>query len=402
MRTAGATTDAPVALPSEKAKKRILGLDVARALAIGGMVLINYMNGLEPVEMEPAWLAWFFHLFEGRASVTFVTLAGVGVTLLSRRALLSGSSREIWSCRFRLLRRAAFLLVLGVPFFALWPGDILHFYAFYIAISAFLITVPSWGLAAAGLAAWAGALAWGFLAEQPHYGHIGGHFYRDFYTLTGFFRNTLFNGYHRVFPWMAYLIAGMWIGRHDLSRNGPRKWFLLGAVVAAVLAETVDHWGFDVQREQVEGAVLGPLHDAVRWFCRLPSKPHDFFSRLATAAAVIMMSLMASDRLEQTRIVRALASAGQLALTIYLAHVMLVLGGLVLAETAREMVTGAGHGIFDNWSLRHAQKLIGGHSLVFVAWLSLGFYVSAVAFAVLWRKRFRQGPLEWLMRRLAG
>ena len=41
-------------------------------------------------------------------------------------------------------------------------------------------------------------------------------------------------------------------------------------------------------------------------------------------------------------------------------------------------------------------------SLPFAVAASAAFYAFAVAFAVLWRKRFDRGPLEWVMRKWSG
>ena len=61
--------------------RRLHGLDLARYLALAGMVLVNFRLAMAvPAEGE-GWLAGFFHLLEGKASATFVTLAGLGLVL---------------------------------------------------------------------------------------------------------------------------------------------------------------------------------------------------------------------------------------------------------------------------------------------------------------------------------
>ena len=39
--------------------------------------------------------------------------------------------------------------------------------------------------------------------------------YRDFWTIEGFLRHSLFNGWHPVFPWAAFLLWGMWLGASE-------------------------------------------------------------------------------------------------------------------------------------------------------------------------------------------
>jgi uncharacterized membrane protein len=61
---------------------RIIGYDVARALAIFGMVVVNFKVVMAASEADPGWLASLVGLLEGRAAATFVILAGVGLSLL--------------------------------------------------------------------------------------------------------------------------------------------------------------------------------------------------------------------------------------------------------------------------------------------------------------------------------
>ena len=41
-------------------------------------------------------------------------------------------------------------------------------------------------------------------------------------------------------------------------------------------------------------------------------------------------------------------------------------------------------------------------SLVYIVTASLVFSAAAIAGSTWWRRRYRRGPLEWLMRRIAG
>lgn len=60
-------------------KERIIGIDIARALAVIGMIIVNFKvvlgeNGL-------SWVKSFASAFEGKAAATFVVLAGVELWL---------------------------------------------------------------------------------------------------------------------------------------------------------------------------------------------------------------------------------------------------------------------------------------------------------------------------------
>ncbi len=53
---------------------RILGIDMARSLAIFFMVIENYKNAMDAHNDGPAWLAWIYSHHQGRAAPAFVTL----------------------------------------------------------------------------------------------------------------------------------------------------------------------------------------------------------------------------------------------------------------------------------------------------------------------------------------
>jgi uncharacterized protein len=110
----------------------------------------------------------------------------------------------------------------------------------------------------------------------------------------------------------------------------------------------------------------------------LPITPINMAARSATAISVILISLMIAQRWRESCVVRALASTGRIALTHYLAHTTLVLGPMFLL------------GYLD-----------GAHTRMFSVWMSLAFFACAVTFSVLWSKRYNQGPLEYIMRRMA-
>ena len=66
-------------------KKRIVGIDVARALAVIGMIVVNFKivigeNGLN-------WVKSFAGIFDGKAAATFVVLAGLGLALMTNSAI---------------------------------------------------------------------------------------------------------------------------------------------------------------------------------------------------------------------------------------------------------------------------------------------------------------------------
>ncbi|WP_426334839.1 hypothetical protein ACN9MH_14815 [Paenibacillus silvae] len=62
---------------------------MARALAVIGMILVNYKLAMDPQAAEPGWLHATTGILEGRASALFVILAGIGVSLMTAKARAS-------------------------------------------------------------------------------------------------------------------------------------------------------------------------------------------------------------------------------------------------------------------------------------------------------------------------
>ncbi len=390
--TAGASREGETGGVPNASPGRILGLDVARAFAIWGMVIVNYRNAMQ-AGREPDWMYWMVGRCSTRASVTFVVLAGIGVSLLSARARRSDDPLHVRAARLRLAKRGLFLLVLGSAFFVLWPGDILHFYAFYLTFSALFVTAPGWTLWLGAAAAWLGNLAFFLLSSNPGEGNAG--FYCvDFWTLWGFFRNVFFNGHHPVFPWFAFVLVGMWLGRRDLAARRTQVIVFSVALGFALTGEFGSRW---LTTHTPDGDWA--------WIFRMsqrPASPFFMMAAVGTAVSVIMVGLIVADWLRGTLAMQALANTGQLALTNYLGHVIPVLGGLVLFRSFMQMAAGEEAGIFGDFSLQTAHRLIRTPSLSFAMGLAVVFYAVAIVFSFFWRKRFAQGPLEWLMRRLAG
>ena len=87
---------------------------------------------------------------------------------------------------------------------------------------------------------------------------------------------------------------------------------------------------------------------------------------------------MLSERLPQNRLLDAFAFTGQMAFTHYIGHVVV---GIIAAVA-----------IFGER----------GTSLTFAFWYALSFCVVSVVFSRVWRKRFKLGPMAWLMRKSTG
>jgi hypothetical protein len=156
--------------PPAGVRGRIRGVDLARAIAIVGMVMVH----VGPTGSEATGaLGGIYGLSHGRASVLFVLLAGLGVSLLDSDRMLDGDRdsarsaarrRPAWA---RLGFRAALLLPLGLALQLLDHGVlvIVQYYAVYFVVAAGAMTRPRGGRRAGGLP-WRMALAAG-VVQRP-------------------------------------------------------------------------------------------------------------------------------------------------------------------------------------------------------------------------------------------
>src|SRR3954452_3503425 len=97
---------------------RVTGLDVARALAVFGMLGAHFGGMSADVGAAPSsWLG----VVHGRSSILFAVLAGVSVALLTGRTL-PPAGEDLLRGRIRLLVRAAWVFGIGIALAALDTG----------------------------------------------------------------------------------------------------------------------------------------------------------------------------------------------------------------------------------------------------------------------------------------
>lgn len=304
-------------------------------------------------------------------------LAGVGMSLMSQAGRLSNDPAERSRVRGILWRRALFLFVVGLAYCSLWPADILHFYGVYISIAVVLLFASAawlWFISVMvtlffvimiSVLDYEAGWDWTTLS------------YHGFWTVSGFARNLFFNGFHPVFPWLAFLLIGVWLGRHDLRNPSTRRRFMLVGAAVALLAELIS-WLL-VRYLTDTATVLAP--DEMRaLFGREPMPPMPFFMLQTggTAVFVITCCVGLAERFPSAFWLQPFVFTGQLALTVYIAHVVLGLGALEAFDRLRNQ------------------------TFVFSISAALGFCVLALACCTLCRQRFLRGPLEWFMRKITG
>src|SRR5690625_2790820 len=142
---------------------RLHGLDAARALAIIGMLAVNVGPRKEDGETELAVL--IYDLPHGRASLLFMILAGIGMSLMTKRSRETGAPLP-WRT---ILWRAVLLVGSGLAL-QLLPHDIsviLTYYGVLFLCGLPLLRAPTWVVSTlAVISLVLGPVLWLYLQQQ--------------------------------------------------------------------------------------------------------------------------------------------------------------------------------------------------------------------------------------------
>lgn len=361
-------------LKKPSVKKRIIGIDVARAIAVIGMIVVNFKvvfgeNGLN-------WVKSFASVFDGKAAATFVVLAGIGLALMTNSAIKNNDKGKLKITRNRILKRALFLFIIGISYITIWPADILHFYGIYMAIIILLLTSKEKIIVISAISL---IIVFPILMTFCNY-ETGWNFdtleYQGFWTINGFMRNLFFNGFHPVVPWTSFMLFGYWFGKQDLHNDKFIKTTFWISIIIFSSIQILSYLSISILSEgNQESAkelteILGTNP--------MPPLPIYMFNGISIAFAIITACIIIAKRFESNIIIDALNKTGQLALTFYVAHVII---GMGLIETIDP-------------------NKMGNYSIEFSVIYALAFSLICIIFAVIWRKYKKSGPLEWLMRKV--
>lgn len=335
----------------------MVALDAARALAIIGMLAVN----VGPTDGE-GLAAAIIQIPHGRASLLFVLLAGIGLSLLTRRARQPGGRIE-W---VNVLWRAGLLLLIGLATQLLdhEVNVILSTYAVLFVLALLFARASSGVLLAASLVTvLGGPLLW--LGIQVGTGTAFEMAPASLLDHPGqILASALLTGPYPVLTWAAPFLFGMWLGRQDLLRRRTQIALVVAGLGLAVVTELIS-----------EGAVLlwGEPDDEPGFELLLTSVAHSqmplwLLGGTGAAAAVLGLCLFLVPRLD--RWAHPLIVAGQLALTIYVLHLALI--ALFVRPGPEDAATGLA--------------------------VTAGLTVVLVLFAVVWRAALPRGPLESALR----
>ncbi|WP_016698342.1 hypothetical protein, partial [Actinoalloteichus spitiensis] len=222
---------------------RVLGLDVARALAVLGMFAAH----IGPHPRDGAEGAVALEVFHGRSAALFALLAGVSLALLSGgRAPVAGGGRR--AVVTRLAVRALLLFLLGLVLDALGTPVlvILCYYAVYFALA-----LPLLWLRPATL--WTIAAGWAVLgplvsfwlrsrwapSSQPYEYHV---FESLELSSPGGLPALLVTGSYPALTWMPFVLAGIAVGRLDLASTRVATTLSLVGAGLASAGYGLSHW----------------------------------------------------------------------------------------------------------------------------------------------------------------
>jgi uncharacterized protein len=356
-------------------KQRVAGYDLARALALFGMVIVNFKVAMS-AETGHALLINFATLLEGRASALFVMLAGVGITFLTVKARNSVDKTLVLKTRISVAKRGLLLVVMGLIFTPIWAADILHFYGFYFLLAAAIFMVREKSLLWISIIIMLIFPVLMLLFNFEQNWNWATLTYNNFWSVDGMIRHIFFNGFHPVFPWAAFMTFGMWLGRQDLCLKLIRKKLFLGALITLVITECSFYYLRNMLDDSSGLAMTAEEITFLFSTSMIPPLPQYIISAGSSAVLVLIACLYLSERFSGRKITQYLYRTGQLSLTLYLAHIIVGMGFL-------ESI-----GRLEN------------QSIDFSLLSALIFCSGCIAFSVVWLRFFDVGPLEWVFRKM--
>ncbi len=339
-----------LAVPARpRTSTRLVGIDAARALAFGGMLLAHFAASRS--SEDPGWLQALDNAADGRAAPLFCVLLGVGAGLLAAR----GTSDLTF------VRRGAVLCGVGL---LVWPLVdhvylILPHYGLLLALFPLVRRTPTrWLLPAAGVAFLLPSVVVAVggaglrTAGQPGT-------YAELFDLGRVLSEILWTGGYPVIGWVGFVLVGAWVVRRPLQESRTQRRLLVAAAVVALTQPLV---------AAAYAATGWPFLDSVAH----SNQTAWYVLASATAVGTIAACLLVA------RLARPIVPLGQAALSAYLAHLLL---GEVL--------------VFP-WRATADPSLATQVAVALTVFA--GFAVAASA----WLARHRRGPVETVVRALAG
>ena len=379
----------------------MVGLDVARAIALLGMVTVH-------ITFDST--GWWTTVASGRASVLFITLAGLVVSMLHRRGSASAAPTY-------LRRRAAVLILVGeIMSYTFWSSTILHYYGVLFLVAPHLLRRSTRTLALMAAA----ALVVGpvvLVLLEPNLAWVD-----TLPPVSNWVMTELSWWLVWLYPltvWIGFFLVGIVVGRIDLARLRNALVLMVTGIALAVSVTLVsdalpwypgsglegeawqapdtmvtgtlttdDGSELDVQRapdgtwreftepaeETAEESATqidwGSLNDLSAHSNRTP------WALQSLGIALAVIGLFVALPRAVLRLFRPLAAVGSMTLSAYIVHSFLV-------QDVWEWTGATDH------PERQVPMLLGVFAVLILAAMAI-------------RARWSQGPFEWLLKWISG
>jgi uncharacterized membrane protein YeiB len=397
-----AATDAPSPerergepTPGAPGVGRLVGLDLARGLAVFGMYAVH----VGPAPGQDGVIGYLMELAQGRSSALFAVLAGFAVALITgRRTPKTGLAGR--RAVAKVIIRAVILIALGTAL-TLTGTPVVPILAFYGLF--FLLVLPLYRLGTKPLALI--AVGWALVGPQLLYALkpvVGGRVFLSYGEADGPV-SLLFTGGYPALTWVPFVIAGMAVARCDLAATAVRIRLALTGVALAVtgyggswLAVRLVPGAAEAVRKAEQGSGMSSMPsmssgspmpsvspDSIGIFGDTPAgmlaaAPHSeatlsIVAATGVAILVITACLAAIDAFPGLRrLAKPVIAVGSMSLTAYVYHIVAIWLLNTEGQTASRL------------------------------YILLGFIASVSVLATIWSRFFQRGPLEWLMGRATG
>lgn len=363
-------------------KQRIIGFDLARAYAIFGMYIVNFIFCFGSFR-DDSIFGKFANLFIGNSTSIFIICAGIGVAIMTNK--ITNTQEEKRRLKTIILKRSWFLFVLGILLYNWWPGDILHFYGGYMHIAAFLLFIPKrYYLWSAIFVIAIYNILQMFIPIFTSW-NLETTKYADFWTPVGFLRNTFYNGWNSIFPWFAYFLTGMYLGILNWQKkNLWKRIFIIGLSLLSVFKGLRLLIKYDFDNSARHEFYLKSWNFLMEDY--FPANIPFIMITTGWALMVISLCILIGDRFPKEKVIQLLAKTGQMTLSLYVFH--MTIGVLLLSMLSHKPYTG-----FPQKESPVSTALIFLYAILFFVLSIIGVY--------LWSKKIYKGPLETLMRKIS-
>jgi uncharacterized membrane protein len=335
-----------------RGRGRLVGVDAARAIALVGMMTVHLL----PAAGSGGQATWYYHLAGGKSSALFAVLAGVGLALATggRHPPIRG---QRWAVAAGIAARALVLAVIGLFLGAVGSGVavILVHYGFLFLVATLFLGLGPRTLFPLALF-WVGAAPalshWLRLGGQPDPQVPG---FESLLAPGALVEDVFLTGYYPVLAWVAYLLAGLAIGRLGLASRNTAALLAGGGGLLAIAAALASNW----LRSGPGAGRIGDL--PVQFFGTTPTdtwwylavdtphsgSPFDLALTIGTAAAVIGVCLVVAS-LSPVWLAW-LAGAGSMTLTLYTGHVLALAARAGLNDRPRLLGIHFGLALLIGW-----------------------------------------------------